>query len=565
MGPGCLVMFAIPFACVGIGAFCYSCYSIYRWEKACSWPTVQATVLSAELETHSDSDGTTYKAVATYEYEIDGQKYTSDRVSLSGGSDNIGSFQQDLARRLKKHKANGEPVECFVDPSNPQDSLLDRTLRTEMFAFMNIFATVFGAVGLGIIAGNRMVLKQSKSEAKLKAKYPEEPWKWKQDWLDGSIFPKRQVHRVFAFVAVWWNIAAMPSWCIGIYQLLLGDAWALIALISPAIGIILGLILVRNLLASRRGPVSFEMSKHGVVGGPFSGVLHVPFASKIPQGVKAKLVCVRKIARGEDSHETTMNHQEAVFAKDLAEHDNTMTVLPIVFAVPFNAPPTDMGEQETADTWYLRVRASSPKISEEFEVPVFKTDESRPDFKLDESLTESYQLEGSSEKVKEDIIESIGVRVGKNSSGFQEVTFPMFRSRMGSTILIAFTSGFWAVAIFLFVQSMWIFFAFVVLFALLISYVTLDSVFYSSVVTQELHGLRVQGGIFGMGAAKSIPREKITNLELINSGQVNEHRIYTIELHTEDGQKLSLAKNIVGKPNAKVVRELIRSMIEHPG
>jgi len=177
---------------------------------------------------------------------------------------------------------------------------------------------------------------------------------------------------------------------------------------------------------------------------------------------------------------------------------------------------------------------------------------------------ESYQLEGSSEKVKEDTLESIGVKVSENSSGFQEVTFPMFRSPMGSAILIAFTLGFWAVAVFLFVQSMWIFFAFVVLFALLISYVTLDSVFYSSVVTQELHGLRVQGGIFGMGAAKSVPREKITNLELINSGQVNETRIYTIELHTEEGLKPNVAQNIVGKPNAKVVRELIRSMIEQP-
>ena len=557
-------MFAFPFACVGIGAFCYACYSIYRWEKACSWPTVQATVLSAELETHSDSDGTTYKAVATYEYEFDGRRFTSDRVSLGGGSDNIGSFQKSLARRLKKHKANGEPIDCFVDPSNPQDSLLDRTLRSEMFAFMNIFATIFGSVGLGIIAGSRLVLKQSKSEAKLRAKHPEEPWKWRQDWLDGSVFPSRTFHRVFALVAVWWNIAALPSWCIGIYQLLFGDVWALIALIFPAIGIILGLILFRNLLAARRGPVSFEMSKHGVVGGPFSGVLHVPFASKVPQGVKAELVCVRRISRGEDSQETIMNHQEAIFAKDLAEHDNTMAVLPIVFSVPFNAPPTDMGEQETADTWYLRVRSGSPKISEEFEVPVFKTDESRPDFKLDESVAESYQLEGSNEEAREDILESIGVKVAENSIGFQEVTFPMFRSPMGSAILIAFTLGFWAVAVFLLIQSMLVFFGFVVLFALLISYVTLDSVFYSSVVTQELHGLRVQGGIFGIGAAKSVPREKITNLELINSGQVNEHRIYTIELHTEDGQKLSLAKNIVGKTNAKVVRERIRSMIERP-
>lgn len=560
MSPGCLALFALPFACVGLGMCGYSFYTIYRWEKIKSWETVQATVLTAKLDVNSDSDGTTYRATATYEYEFDGKKYSSERVALTGGSDNIGSFQQDLASRLKKHAKNGEPVDCYVNPHAPENALLDRTLRWEMLAFFNIFATAFGSVGLGLIAGSRGAMKKLKMSSRLQKLYPEEPWKWRQDWYDGTLAPERIVGRTFGVVAIWWNLAAVPSWCIGTYFVLQGELLALLILILPVVGLILGYYFLRSLLQNRRGDLTFELSQHGVVGGPFSGVLHIPFTSNIPDGIKAKIICQQTIQSGENSREVTMHHQEEIFAKDLADHDNSMAVIPILFAIPYNVPSSDMEETLRPHKWHLDVKSKTPRIDAKFEIPVFKTEESQENFKIDQELLASYHSEKSSEQVAEDNLKALGVKVQEDTSGIQSVEFPMLRNPTVFLFLTLFAGCWWAVVAFLFAQGIWFFFAVFGAFGLLITWLLIDGFFHSSLVRKDGNGLIVKAGYFGIRKTTRVEKQDIQQLNLENTGSVNEHRIYSLTLITEEG-KILIAKNLTGKPAASSVKDLVRSMI----
>ncbi len=56
-----------------------------------SWMEVDARVLHAELETNHDGEGgTTYRAIAEYQYVIQGKKYVGDRVSIDSTADNLG-------------------------------------------------------------------------------------------------------------------------------------------------------------------------------------------------------------------------------------------------------------------------------------------------------------------------------------------------------------------------------------------------------------------------------------------------------------------------------------------
>ena len=72
-----LMLFALPFAGVGVGFLLFSIIpSLYEWQQMASWRPVQATVLSAELETHRGDDSTTYQAVARYRYSILDQQLT---------------------------------------------------------------------------------------------------------------------------------------------------------------------------------------------------------------------------------------------------------------------------------------------------------------------------------------------------------------------------------------------------------------------------------------------------------------------------------------------------------
>ena len=96
-----------------------------------------------------NGDSETYGVDCEYTYVVNGQTYNGDRPSFYSGSDNLGSFQQDLHRRLKVAKQKGV-VEVWVDPVHPQHSVLDRTFRPGFFAFSQLFACVFGTIGLGI-------------------------------------------------------------------------------------------------------------------------------------------------------------------------------------------------------------------------------------------------------------------------------------------------------------------------------------------------------------------------------------------------------------------------------
>ena len=211
LGCGCLGLFAVPFAGVGIVMFLSTVYAIYEWRRVQAWEPTQAKIVEAELKVSRGSDSTTYRATATYEYRFEGNTYTSDRVSLSSMSDNIGSYQKDLGRRLEKHQRNGEPVQCFVDEQKPQNAILDRRLRFEMIAFMNAFSTVFGSVGLGLLLAAFAMRQEVGKKSALREKYPDEPWKWKPQWKDGTLHTNSARFIALSAVTLWWNLAAVPS------------------------------------------------------------------------------------------------------------------------------------------------------------------------------------------------------------------------------------------------------------------------------------------------------------------------------------------------------------------
>lgn len=149
-----LVLFGLPFAAAGIALFVFLVLPpLLDWRAAQSWVPVQAELLYAGLQTHSDSDGgDTWEATARYRYEFAAGHWEGDRVALNRGADNIGSFQQDLATRLGMAFAVGEPVTVYVNPRDPREAIINRELRPGLMLLMGLFSLVFALVGLGIMA-----------------------------------------------------------------------------------------------------------------------------------------------------------------------------------------------------------------------------------------------------------------------------------------------------------------------------------------------------------------------------------------------------------------------------
>src|SRR5688572_25012634 len=88
-GVGCLVRFAA----VGVGACVWAASTLLGWHAASGWVEVPAELVRVNLQEHDGDDATTYETTATYRYDYAGQTYTSDRVAIDSGADNVGDFQ----------------------------------------------------------------------------------------------------------------------------------------------------------------------------------------------------------------------------------------------------------------------------------------------------------------------------------------------------------------------------------------------------------------------------------------------------------------------------------------
>lgn len=140
---------AVPFAAAGLGILLFmTAPMVYDWARMQTWHSVPAQVESAALQSQKSSKGSTSYSVSThYRYQVDGVEYTGSRASLTTRADNIGSFQEQLCYRLQSAERRGEPVPVWVNPAQPTESIVDRSLRPGLLALQLGLALAFGAFG----------------------------------------------------------------------------------------------------------------------------------------------------------------------------------------------------------------------------------------------------------------------------------------------------------------------------------------------------------------------------------------------------------------------------------
>lgn len=104
-----------------------------------SWELVPCRVLTSEVETEPGSDSDTFRVKITYLYKFGGRSYTSSRFNFGRGT----SSTYDWKAKVVAEHPPGRQTDCFVNPKNPQEAVLERTPRAEIW---------FGLMGLPFIA-----------------------------------------------------------------------------------------------------------------------------------------------------------------------------------------------------------------------------------------------------------------------------------------------------------------------------------------------------------------------------------------------------------------------------
>lgn len=191
-GGGCLLLFGMVFVLAGlaVGYFAYF-PAVLGWWEARSWQEVPCWIEQVGMrESHDSDDGsTTYAVEARYRYVFAGRTYHGDRVSLVGGSDNLGDFHQRVHDELRGYEGKEKPFRCLVNPQKPEESLLYAELRWGLLLLLALFPLLFPLVGGLVGIGGMVSARKAARVAELRARHPEEPWKWKGEWAGEGIRP----------------------------------------------------------------------------------------------------------------------------------------------------------------------------------------------------------------------------------------------------------------------------------------------------------------------------------------------------------------------------------------
>jgi hypothetical protein len=572
------MLFALPFAAVGAGSGVWLVKGIVDHHRMQRWQETPATIVWTKLESHSDSDGTTHKATAEYTYQYRGRSYTGRRVALGSGSDNVGSFQEDAHRQLTERRRSGRPFRCYVNPDDPSDAILFRDLRTEMIVFKAGFTAAFGLGGFGMLALGAWGYRKSKSETALAAAHPDEPWLWKRQWVDGRINSSSGMMAVFATMfALLWNSITWP-----ILYLMLGEmsrkpnAFALFFLLFPVVGVLLLVWAAVAVLRLRKyGRSVFEMeSVPGVIGGQLAGVIRTSAKVRAEEGFRLALCCVEKTTSGDNSSEKVLWQSEQLIARELLRHDPRRSAIPVLFQIPYDCRPTESEPSEYRQaTWRLEVSAKTRgfDFSTSFEVPVFKTAASDPNFIVDPALLAKYSAPEDPER---DLREARLVKMRSPTGEGFRLVFPMARTPVTAGLLTLVACVFTAVpaAMFYAGAPWWVdliggtFFG---LIGLALVAASADLWFYRSTVDVSPAGLSIVGGLFGRGRPKWIAAEGIERIELASNmsfGAGEGQKVYyDVKIVVTAGKKITAGKRVLGKRLAESVVRQIEAALTEPG
>lgn len=148
-----MLLLALPFAAVGLGVLCLSVVpTLHDWTRMQSWRPVEAHLEAAALQHHRGSKGGSTQSVeARYRYSVGGREFHGERVAIADGADNVGDFQSELGAALEDALRQERAITVWVNPDDPAEAIIDRSLRPGLLALKLVFVVAFGGVGFGVL------------------------------------------------------------------------------------------------------------------------------------------------------------------------------------------------------------------------------------------------------------------------------------------------------------------------------------------------------------------------------------------------------------------------------
>ena len=373
-----VTLFALPFFAVGVWMLWTIGNAVYDAARMSSWVPVEAHLESGGYVTNRGDDSDSYEAYASYRYAFNAQSFTGDRVAIMGGGDNVGGFQQNLGTRLARAMASGEPIVVYVNPDEPSEAVIDRSLRLGLLGFRFIFVLLFGGVGGWLLCATWTAPKEKDRSIPM---YADAPWLLNDKWQTESIRSDSKAAMTGAWVfAGIWNLVsvAMPFL---VYDEIVEkqNYLALVGLLFPLIGLgLLGWAVVKTREWRRFGATPVVLDPFpGSIGGHVGGTVDIglPYDSSV--AFVATLTSIHSYISG--SGKNRSRRENALWQDEIVAHAEASARgmrVSFRFDVPQGQRESDAApDDDSYNLWRLNLRANVPgaDLDRDFEIPVYAT------------------------------------------------------------------------------------------------------------------------------------------------------------------------------------------------
>lgn len=155
--------FSSIFVFVGLGIALYGFMQIQAAQASKSWPMTTGTVVYSEMGRHRNREsGTSYSAEVEYEYRVDGELLSNNRIQFGNWNHNKASSARKVLNRYKK----GTEVTVHYNPEDPYEAVLEPGVQAETW-FLPIFGSAFAVFGMVFVAVGIFMMKNDPLETVL--------------------------------------------------------------------------------------------------------------------------------------------------------------------------------------------------------------------------------------------------------------------------------------------------------------------------------------------------------------------------------------------------------------
>lgn len=426
--------------------------------------------------------------------------------------------------------------------------------------FLSIFALVFGGVGIGGIVSVLRGRRGAEAALAREARHPDEPWLWREDWAarriaDGSAL---EMGLAWAF-AVLWNLVSIPAAVVGVRAAVReGNRAALVALLFPAVGAGLLVWALRITIRRRRyGSSVLELrTLPAAVGHALEGTVRTPAGLRPPEGFRVVLSCIRRVTSGSGRNRSTS--ESVLWQEEQRIHAAGLGV-PVAFAIPADAVPSDPARGGDRTLWRLELSAEVPGVdyAAGFEVPVFRTASSAL------PRTEAEAAVAALAAVPADYRQPASSRilVSRTRRG-TEIYFPAARNKAMAMSLTVFTliwaAGIWATIAF---RAPIIFPIVFGAFGVLLMLILIDQWIGVTRVTADRDGVTVAKGWLVPGSGRTLRAADVAEVTIKIGSQAGRTPYYDLTLVTTAGKRVTAGGGIPDKREAEWLAATVQTAL----